>query len=277
MTILVSGGTGFVGGAISRHLLAAGHSVRVLTRSAAGARTRYQENEIGRQAIDDGSLAFVEGDVTQPATLIGAVRDVDAIIQAVQFEGAPVEDHARGLTYMDVDRNGTLNLLGAVARVYGEPAVSPSMARFPRGAPRFLYMSGITVSPESPFTWDRAKLQAEEAIRGSGLDWTIVRSDWVFGPHDASLNRILHYSDLLPFVPLFGDGESPLTPVFVEDIGRLFVLLIENLDRSVDTTFGLGSPEIITLNDFIRMALHAMGDVAPSSTSPNRWARSRGH
>ncbi len=101
------------------------------------------------------------------------------------------------------------------------------MARFPNGAPRFLYMSGISVSPDSPYSWDQAKWQAEEAIRGSGLDWTIVRGSWAYGPDDAALNRILHYSDRLPFVPIFGPGNDPLTPLFVEDIGRLFALIVD--------------------------------------------------
>jgi nucleoside-diphosphate-sugar epimerase len=263
MNILVSGGTGFVGGTITRHLLAAGRFVRVMSRTASGARKLYEGTEDGKRAIADGLLTFIQADVTDPSTLTAAVESIDAIIQAAQFTGAPVEDAARGLTYMNVDRNGTLNLLGAVAQVYGSPTAGPSMARFPDGAPHFLYMSGISVSPNSPHPWDRAKWQAEEAIRGSGLDWTIVRGSWAYGPHDAALNRILHYSDLLPFVPVFGDGNEPLTPVFVEDIGRLFALLVESPGQSVDTTFGLGGPETVTLNEFLHLALRAMGRRRP--------------
>ncbi len=258
MIILVSGGTGFVGGTIARHLVAAGHFVRVMSRSAVRARKMYEDDEVGKRGIADGLLTFVQADVTEPATLTSAVEGIDAVIQAAQFRGAPVENEVRGLTYMNVDRNGTLNLLGAVAHVYGAPTTGPTMARFPNGAPRFLYMSGISVSPSSPYSWDRAKWQAEEAIRGSGLDWTIVRGSWAFGPHDAALNRILHYSDRLPFVPIFGDGEEPLTPVFVGDIGRLFTLVIDKPEKSIDTTFGLGGPEVVTLNEFLRLALQAM-------------------
>ena len=232
MKILVSGATGFVGGTIARHLLDAGHSVRAMSRSTGKAMAAFAANEPGRRALADGRLTFVQADVTNPATLAAAVEGVDAVVQAAQFTGAPVEDPARGLTYMNVDRNGTLNLLGAIAVVYGAPTAGPSMARFPEGAPRFLYMSGIAVSADSPHTWNRAKWQAEEAIRGSGLDWTIVRGSWAYGPNDAALNRILGYSDYLPFVPIFGDGESLLTPVFVEDIGRLFALIAGSPDKS---------------------------------------------
>lgn len=259
MMILVSGATGFVGGAITRHLLDTGHQVRALTRSTGKALKLYASHESGRRALAENRLTFSAGDVTKPDTLLEAVRGVDVVVQAAQFNGAPVENPAKGLTYMAVDRDGTLNLLGAVAQVYGRPTAGPALARYPEGAPRFLYMSGISVSPESSYVWDRAKWQAEEAIRGSGLTWTIVRSCWAYGPNDAALNRILHYSDYLPFVPVFGDGQEPLTPVFVEDIGHLFTLLVDAPEKAADTTFRLGGPDEVTLNQFLRLALEVWG------------------
>ncbi len=177
---------------------------------------------------------------------------------------------------MAVDRNGTLNLLGAIALVYGAPTAGPAMARFPDGAPRFLYMSGIAVTSDSLYTWNRAKWQAEEAIRGSGLDWTIVRGSWAYGPDDKALSRILGYSDYLPFVPIFGNGEGPLTPVFVEDIGRLFALVVGSPEKAIDTTFGLGGPDLLTLNDFLRLALRAMGRTRPILHIPKTVGKVQG-
>ncbi len=259
MTILVSGATGFVGGNITRHLLDAGLSVRALSRSAGRTIARFAAEEVGRRALADGRLSFAEADVTKPATLTKAVEGVTAVVQAAQFTGAPVEDPDRGLTYEAVDRDGTLNLLEAITRAYGVPTSQQSQARFPAGAPRFLYMSGISVSAEATESWSRAKWQAEQAIRGSGLEWTIVRACWAFGPKDTALNRIIGYSDYLPFVPIFGPGEELLTPLFVEDIGRLFALMAAHPDRARDTTFGLGGPDTVTLNEFLHLALRAMG------------------
>jgi nucleoside-diphosphate-sugar epimerase len=247
MTILVSGATGFVGSAITRHLLAAGFAVRAMSRSTPHAKAKLGSEGAGHLALKDGRLTFVEADVTKPATLPAAVEGVDTVIQAAQFSGAPVEDPARGLTYERVDRDGTVNLLAALGRQ----------------KPRFLYMSGISVSSAATTPWDRAKWQAETAIRSSGLDWTIVRSCWAYSRDDAALNRILGYSDLLPFVPVFGDGREPLSPVHVEDIGRLFSLIVRHPEKGMQTTFALGGPDTVTLNEFLQLALHTMGRHRP--------------
>ena len=273
MKILVSGATGFVGNTIARHLLGAGHQVRAMSRSTGQAMAVFAKSEAGRRGLADGRLTFIQADVTRPATLQDAVIGADVIVQAAQFRGAPVEDPDRGLSYMHVDRDGTLNLLEAVAALLSRlpaPAAAATPggrgddARpAPPGAPRFLYMSGISVSAGSPYPWDRAKWQAEEAIRSSGLDWTIVRSCWAYGPDDAALNRIIHYSDFLPFVPVFGDGQEPLTPVFVEDIGRLYALIVADPSRAKRDTLCLGGPDLVTLNHFLDLALRAMGRVRP--------------
>ncbi len=263
MRILVSGATGFMGGTISRHLLDTGHEVRAMSRSIGHAMTVFAGHEIGRRALADGRLTFVQADVTRPATLLPAIEDVDLVIQAAQFPNAPVEDASCGFTYMDFDLGGTVNLLRAVCEVACRPTAGPDMLRFPVGAPRFMYMSGISASPDSPYAWDKAKWQAEEAIRGSGLSWTIVRSCWAYGKNDAALNRILHYSDHLPFVPIFGDGRELLTPVFGDDVGRLFSLIVDDPEKSGDTTFGLGGPDLVTLNQFLHLALRAMGRIRP--------------
>jgi NADH dehydrogenase len=259
MKILVSGATGFMGSAITRHLLAAGHEVRAMSRSAERARGALATTDKGRDALAAGTLTVVSADVTQPATLPTAVEGVDAIVQAAQFAGAPVEDAKRGLTYMEVDRNGTMHLLDAVAEVYGARTSGPGLTRFPNGAPWFVYLSGVTVSEHSPNFWDRAKWQAEEAIRGSGLDWTIVRASWTYGPDDRSLNRLIGYARLLPFVPTFGNGQERVTPLFIEDLGRFFALVLDGTHDANDATFPLGGPDVMTMNDILRTALQVAG------------------
>ena len=42
---------------------------------------------------------------------------------------------------------------------------------------------------------------AEQHLQQSGLEWTIVRPSWVYGPNDHALNRLLGFTNFLPFMP----------------------------------------------------------------------------
>lgn len=276
MPILISGATGFIGSTITRHLLGAGHSVRAMSRSASGARDMLGASDEGRAALAEERLTFVEADVTQPETLDGAVWGTEAVIQAAQFPGAPVEDPKRGLTYMDVDRDGTINLLKAVMRVHEVPTGSSGATRLPAASPHFFYMSGITVAPGSDKPWDQAKWEAEEAIRGSGLRWTVVRPSWVYGPDDVSLNRLLGYSRYLPFLPIFGKGEDVLAPLLVEDIGEFYVHAFTRPEACADTTFVLGGPDRVTLDEFLRIALRTRSRKRPILHIPKAVGKIQG-
>lgn len=276
MNVLVSGATGFMGSAITRHLLAAGYQVRAMGRSADRSRSVLSGFDEGRRALEEGRLTFISADVTRPDTLRPAVEGVDAIVQAAQFPGAPNEDSRKGLTYMNVDRNGTLNLLEAVSEVYRAQTAGPGLNRFPSGAPRFVYLSGVTVRENAPNIWDRAKWQAEEAIRSSGLDWTIIRSSMAYGSGDVALNLIIRYSDLLPFMPLFGNGEERLTPVFVEDVGRIFARVLGASGVADGATLPLGGPEVLTMNQVLRTALEVMGRRRPLLHVPKPVGRVQG-
>ena len=85
--ILVSGGTGFVGSAITKELLRRNEKVSVLGRDAAKIHAR-----LGRD-VDARA-----GDVRDPATLIEAMRGADIVINAVQFPGSPIENRRKGWT-----------------------------------------------------------------------------------------------------------------------------------------------------------------------------------
>lgn len=277
MQVLVCGVTGFIGSAIALHLLNTGHRVRGLSRSVEHAARFFASHEDGQRALAEDRLSFMQGDVTAPSSLSRVVEDVEAVIQAAQFERAPIENPARGLTYESIDLGGTVNLLHAIAEVYGAytPAVAGTALQRSATSPHFLYVSGITVAAEAPEPWNRAKWQAEEAIRESGFNWTIVRCCWAYGPGDKALNRLIGYSDFLPFVPLFGRGDQLLTPVFVEDIGSLFARLVSEPGKSRDTLFRLGGPDVVTLDGFVKVALAAMGRRRPLLHIPKRLARSQ--
>ncbi len=100
-TVLVSGGTGFVGRFIVRELLANGHVVRVLGRSQAGATQIPPEAE------------YVQFDITREDELESAAEGCNAVIHLV---GILQEDRGRGVTFEATHTAGTRNLVGVAAR-----------------------------------------------------------------------------------------------------------------------------------------------------------------
>jgi NADH dehydrogenase len=229
-TVAVAGGTGFVGGAIARELAARGLRVAVLTHRKGVA--------LGPQIAEVRSA-----DVLTSTGLVGALDGMDALVIALAFRNSPIEAPRRGRTFERVDADGTVALVEA-ARL--------------AGVRRIVYISGAGAAPDAAKHWFRAKWRAEEAVRGSGIDYTIFRPGWIYGPGDKSLNRFLGFARWLPFVPQIGNGRQLLAPVFVADMGRLVADALST-PATVGLTLEVGGPETVTMDSVVRAALHVQG------------------
>jgi uncharacterized protein YbjT (DUF2867 family) len=228
--VAVAGGTGFVGGAIARELVVRGHRVVVLTHR--------------EKAADSSSkLEYRQADVTRPDSLAAALAGVDALAISLAFRNSPIEAPRRGQTFERVDADGTVALV-ATARA--------------AGVGRLVYMSGAGAAPDAPRHWFRAKWRAEEAVRASGIPYTIFRPSWIYGPGDRSLNRFLGFARWLPFVPQIGNGRQLVAPVFVDDMGRLVADALET-PAATGATLEVGGPETLTMDAVVREALRVQG------------------
>ncbi len=233
MTVAVAGGTGFVGGAVLAEVLRRGERVIALSHRPETARDRLPDGAEAREAD-------VNGD---PAGLDAALAGVDALAIALAFPNAPMEDPARGWTYERVDAAGTEALVGAARRA---------------GVHRLVYISGAGAAPDADRHWFRAKWRAEEAVRSSGVTFTIIRPTWIYGPGDVALNRFLGFARWLPFVPLTGSGRQLLAPVFVDDVARLAADALSD-PAAADRTFDLGGPATYSMREIVRIALRVAG------------------
>jgi len=232
--ILVAGGTGFVGGGITRELCRRGQKVAVLTRNAESASNRFPGLDIDYRL----------GDVRDPASLDNAVRDADIVIGCQQFPNSPIENPARGHTFEEVDANGTENLVRAAKQA---------------GVRRYTYLSGAGAAPDAPYHWFRAKWRAESAVRESGMTYTIFRPSCVFGPEDKALNRFLGIARFLPFVPLVGHaGKQRLQPVFIDDVARAVAEALTH-PTADNQVFDIGGPEVLSMKEIVGTALSLAG------------------
>lgn len=238
--ILVSGGTGMVGSAAVRHLLQRGERVAVLGRDAARVRRRFPDVE-ARQA-----------DVRDRDGLVQAMQGVEVVINAVQFPTSPIEVPKKGWTFEEIDYKGTVNQVDAAKAA---------------GVRRFVYVSAVGASETGPRHWFRYKGMAERYLRESGLEWVIVRPTWVFGPEDQSLNRLLGFTRYLPFLPLFGDGEQAMQPVFIEDVGAVLADAATK-PEAANQVFEIGGPEVMTMNEVLKTGMDVAGRKRPILHQP---------
>jgi len=237
MRVLVTGGTGFIGGAIVRALRALGsdHDVRCLSRRA------------GSPSAAAGGVPAIAGDVRDPSSLRRAVDGMDAVVHCVQFPNHPVENPRRGYTYAAIDGQGTVNLAAACRDA---------------GVRRLLYLSGAGVRPGRTEPWFRAKEIAERAVRDSGCEWVIFRPSWVYGARDRSLNRFVQMVRWLPVVPVIGSGQTRVQPVLVDDVARVVALAVGQ-PRAAGQVFELGGPERLSMDEILRTVQRVLGRHQP--------------
>jgi uncharacterized protein YbjT (DUF2867 family) len=229
--VLVTGGTGFLGKAVCRALIARGYLPRLLVR-------------IGSEGTipDDirGASRVTPGDITNRESVENAAQSTNAI---VHLAGIIREVPGKDVTFEKVHGEGTRNAVHAAKRWR---------------IPRFVHVSALGAAPGSPGRYFDSKGKAEEIVRQSGLAWTIFRPSGIFGPGDrfiGELERALHRTPVLP-VP--GDGEFPLQPVFVGDVVKGIVDCLTRPD-TVTTAFDIGGPERFTYNELLDRIAAATG------------------
>jgi len=234
--VFVTGATGFVGRAVIQTLRAEGHVVRCLVRRGSEAKLH------GFEAIER-----VEGDILgPPATLEADIAGCDTVIHLV---GIIREQPGRGITFERLHHLGTQNVLAAAARA---------------GARRYLHMSALGTRAGARARYHRTKWAAEEAVRASGLEWTIFRPSVIYGPGDGFVSLLAGMVRRLPVVPVIGDGRQRLQPVPVEHVAAGFARAVK-VEASVKQTYVVAGPDAVSmveLMELIGAALHRKVRVA---------------
>jgi len=241
MRVFVTGGTGFVGQEVLRQLVTAGHQVKALVRE--GSATKLTQHE---------QVETVPGDVTDTASLEGGLAGCDAVIHLV---GIIREFPSRGVTFERLHVEATRNMLAAAQN---------------QQVSRFLHMSANGAREMANTAYQRTKWLAEEAVRTSGLAWTIFRPSLIFGRHDQFINMLAAQVRLLPAVPVIGDGSYRLSPVAVEDVAGGFVQALTNKGAEGES-YCCGGTETLSYDQLLDTVARAMGHKPPAKLHHPLW------
>jgi NADH dehydrogenase len=237
MTVLVTGGTGFLGHHVVHALRARSTPVRVLVRD---------RKRAGR--LEAWGCEVVVGDVGDVTVLRAACTGVQSVVHLVSIIKGSQGDFER------VMEHGTRNLVGAA-----EVA----------GVGRFVLASALGLDERSKdaVPYYTAKWEMERAVRSSSLDYVILRPSFVFGADGGVLPTFVRLARYAPVTPIAGSGDRRLQPIWVEDAGEAFARAVDGPDAA-GKVLELGGPEALTWDEFWSRLKRVLGKRRPSVHVP---------
>jgi uncharacterized protein YbjT (DUF2867 family) len=230
-SILVIGGSGFVGRHVVNRLVEDGRKVVVPTRRRGTASPLSVLPTVN----------LIETDVNRALDLQRLVERASTVVNLV----------------------GILNESGAdtFARAHVELVHSLVVACKASGVRRFVHMSALHADPAGPSNYLRSKGEAEALIVASGLDWTILQPSVIFGREDRFLNlfaKLLRYAPVMPLAR----ADARFQPVYVGDVAECIARTLV-LDETIGRKFPLCGPKIYTLRELVRFVGATIGAARP--------------
>ena len=94
-----------------------------------------------------------------------------------------------------------------------------------------------------------SKWSAEQAVRASGSDYTVLRPGLIFGPGDAFFTLLTRMMRIEPVIPIAGNGRTLFQPISVKDVTRCIVLSVERGPSG--RIHEIGGPDQMTYDEII--------------------------
>lgn len=248
--VLVTGGAGFIGSNLADGLIREGAKVSILDNFLTGFRENLDEI--------DGEFDFIEGDITDPATVRKAVDGCEVIFHEAALPSVPrsvddpIETHR-------ICVDGTVNLLmaardagvrrfiyAASSSAYGDQPVLPKVE---------------TMSPDPLSPYAAAKLTGELYCRAFnsvyGLETFSLRYFNVFGPRQNPSSQysgvISRFTDALmsgkqPVI--YGDGEHSRDFTYIDNVVAANIAASQT-SKGIGSTMNVANGERVTLNQLL--------------------------
>lgn len=222
MQIALTGGTGFVGSHLVEYLQNEGHELVLLARG---------RDEPNAELLDREGVTFVQGSVTDTATLEEAFTNCDSVahLAGINFE--------RGdQTYAAVHVEGTRSVIDAATAA---------------GVDRLTLMSYLRARPGTGCGYHESKWRAEELVRNAPIDSTVLKAGVLYGPGDRMLWAIARALATAPLFPRIGFEKRELRPVAIADL--IAILGPATTGKAVtDTTVPVVGPETVTVTELVK-------------------------
>ncbi len=221
--VAVTGAFGYTGRYIARRLLAGGQEVITLTGRPDQAPAEF-----------DGKVRAFPFNFAQPDQLRANLEGIDTLYNTywVRF------DHGKQ-TFENAVAN-TRTLIHAAREA---------------GVRRLVHVSITNPTLDSPLPYFHGKALLEQAVRESGMAYTILRPTVIFGKEDILINNIAWLLRRFPIFAIPGSGEYRLQPIFVEDMAEIAVRSEAADQNQVVDVVG---PDIYTFNQLLDLVAEVL-------------------
>ncbi|MFM8427836.1 MAG: NAD-dependent epimerase/dehydratase family protein [Chloroflexota bacterium] len=180
-----------------------------------------------RSPLSPLEVEWVTGDLANPESFTAALRGVDALINIASLGFGHAESILKSMKEAGVKRG--------------------------------LFISTTAIFTQLNAGSKSVRLAAEEAIRASGLDYTILRPTMIYGSkRDRNMWRLIRLLRITPIMPIFGDGESLQQPIFVDDVAGAVLLALQT-DATIGKSYNIAGKAPLTYNQVIDTVASTLG------------------
>ena len=248
MRVLITGATGFIGGALARALIGTKAEVHALARPSSD-----------RSSLADIPVIWHEGDITRPETLRNQFTGMDAVICAAGKLGQAGVPEA---VYQRLHVEGTRNVLNEISSL--------------RESPRVLYVSSpgvlgptgrLPLTEDAPYRpsnmYERSKAAGEQVAKefaSQGFPVIIVRPEFVYGPGDLHVLRLFQNVQSGRFFYVDG-GKHLCHPTFIDDAVQGLMLCLQG--GAPGEVYHITGLQAVTFRELVETMARAMGVNSP--------------
>lgn len=217
MMVYIAGGTSFLGQRVVKRFLEEKYDVTCLSRSEETKNKLFKLKE-----KYNGNLNIVSGNLQNPNSLFYGLTGVQAAVYLVRLE------------YTDYVKNF----------IYSAKKL---------GVKRVVFISSTTVLLPYDLDVKKQKLESEEMIKNSGLDYTILRPTMIYGGEgDNNFSKMLKFIKTKKFFVVFGNGENLIQPIYVDDVASAIISVLDN-KKTIGKTYEICGKEPIKYIEMLKI------------------------
>ena len=223
-TVIIFGGSGFVGKKIAHRLSKLGYRIIIPYQSST------DEAKL-RLLGSFGQIIPLRFNNLKEYHIIKSIENADIVLNLkTQWDEKPI-NYIKGIFEFNVE---LINIIKDFDKNKS-----------------YIYFSGIGVDSQSKSKRTIAIFETEKFIKENMTNSTIIRPSIIFGPGDNFLNKLIPIFKISFFIPLFGSGKSKIQPVYIDDVIKGLETIIKNNMKGSKTFEFIGN-EILTYKELYK-------------------------